>query len=174
MDTRHVTQTGLDERSADFFLRQAYLHRVRGELSEALRALSALLELDPQNVDAVDMKRAIEQEQLRLTAERKEAELRRGRTAAMLCRIGSIALVIAALMLMDQATDPTGGVATASTVYLGLRLGYWYALAALGLLIAAAGVWLLRYRWIPDWADLETPDPEYTYRWSPWTWWWWW
>lgn len=163
--------SGLDDRSADFLLRQAYLHRVRGELPEALRAVQALLDIEPDHTEAAELKRALEQQHARMEADRKEAERSRGRIAASLCRAISIALLLGAVLLWGEFTGEEYGsvhrFVPAGPVVFGLRQAYWYLVGAIVLLIASGAVWLLRYRWVPDWTDLDKPDPrgQYGYRW---------
>ncbi len=167
----HQAKQGLDERSADFLLRQAYLHRVRGKLPEALRAVQALLDIEPDHDEAIEIKRTLEQQIAHSEAERKEAERARGAFAASVCRGVSIALLIGAILMWSQFTGGSGHgryrFVPAGPVVFGLRQAYWYAVGAILLLIASGAVWLLRYRWVPDWTDLDKPDPKgrYGYRW---------
>ena len=167
MGTNNGSAPGLDDRSADFLLRQAYLHRARGEFPEAIRAVQALLDIEPDHSEASTLKSVLMRALSQAEADRKEAERARGRFAASLCRGVSITLLIGALMLFSQFTGGRYRFVPAGPVVFGLRQAYWYVVGAIVLLIASGAVWLLRYRWIPDWTDLDQPDPRgrYGYRW---------
>jgi len=160
----------LDNRSADFLLRQAHLERVRGRHPEALRALGALLDLDPQNAEALAIKDAVERDVAGCEAERRAAKRLRDRHAAVVCRVAAAALLFGAFLLFGEFTDRQ---VVAEPMLFGLRRAYWYIVGALALAAAAGGVWLLKSRWEPDWTDLDKPDPEGRYGYGWWHWWWW-
>ncbi|NLI01460.1 MAG: hypothetical protein GX446_18435 [Chthonomonadales bacterium] len=163
----HRTASGLDDRSADFLIRQALMHRARNELPEALRALTTLLEHDPAHAEAIALKDSIEKERRQQEHEQKEAERARGRRYAGICRALSILLLIGAMLFWDAAMGNGRQAPTAGPIVFGMRRVYWYLLGVALMAVLSFVVWLQRYRWIPDWTDLDQPDPKgvYGYRW---------
>jgi hypothetical protein len=164
--------------SADLTLRRAYLLRRRGDGARALRMLDVLLADDPHNTDALDMKREIEQGLLQDGAERREAARQRATAYATACRVVAFLLAVGALLLFSQFIGSRYRVVSAGPVVLGLHGAYWYLLGAIALAVAALAVWMLRYRWEPEWTDLDRPDPEWRgsghwLHWLDWWWWWW-
>lgn len=143
------------------------MHRAQNQLPEALRALETLLEHDPSHAEALSLKDAIERERLLLDWERKEAERARALGAAGICRAISIVLLIGALLFWDAAFGGRSDPHLAGPIIFGVRRVYWYLLGAVVMAILSVVVWMQRYRWIPDWTDLDQPDPKgrYGYRW---------